>query len=163
MPRQYGEGAAFSCLPYLLRAAVAPHIAADEEGVVIDLAPIMRAFATLSSMADAVVVEGVGGFRVPLNDAEDTAHLAMALRLPVILVVGMRLGCLNHALITQEPILARGLKLAGWVANHVDSQMLRSRENVHALEQRIAAPLLADIPHGMLDPRRIEFPGLLHD
>jgi dethiobiotin synthetase len=147
--------------PFLLRAAVAPHIAANEEGAVIDLAIIMQAYHALCGMTDAVVVEGVGGFCVPLTDAHDTAHLAVALGLPVILVVGMRLGCLNHALLTQEAILTRGLKLAGWVANHIDPQMLRSRENVQALEQRIAAPLWADIPYGTLDGRGVEFPGLL--
>ena len=148
--------------PYLLRAAVAPHIAADEEGVCIDPALLTQAFHTLREMADAVVVEGVGGFCVPLNDTHDTADLAVALSLPVILVVGMRLGCLNHALITQEAILARGLKLAGWVANHLDPQMLRPRENVRALEQRMAGPLLADIPNGTIDATGVEFPGLFH-
>ena len=92
-----------------------------------------------------MLVEGVGGFIVPLGDSVDTADLAADLDLPVILVVGMRLGCLNHALLTQEAIRARGLTLAGWVANQVDPHMAEPDANVEALEERIRAPLLAVI------------------
>lgn len=131
--------------PYLLKLAVAPHIAAAAEGVVIDLSAIERSFATLRELADVVVVEGVGGFRVPLTDREDSADLAVRLGLPVILVVGMRLGCLNHALLTVEAIAARGLELAGWVANSIDPEMAKRPENVAALRARIAAPLLGEV------------------
>jgi len=92
-----------------------------------------------------VIVEGVGGFRVPLGSGADTAQLAARLALPVVLVVAMRLGCLNHALLTAEAIAGRGLMLAGWVANHLDPRMAAADENVRALETLIAAPLLARI------------------
>jgi dethiobiotin synthetase len=94
-----------------------------------------------------VVVEGVGGFRVPLTDDFDTADLAEKLQLDVILVVGLRLGCLNHALLTAEAIAARGLRLAGWVANQIDPAMPHQRENIDALSQRLPAPLLGVVPH----------------
>ena len=97
-------------------------------------------------MADAVVVEGVGGFRVPLSDHADTADLAQQLGLPVIMVVGLRLGCLNHALLTADAIAARGLKLVGWVANTVDAAMPFAEDNVEALVQRLSAPLLGCVP-----------------
>lgn len=134
--------------PYALRAAVAPNIAAAEEGIHIELTRIVSAFEQLHARADAVLVEGVGGFCVPLSSTCDTADLAVALNLPVILVVGMRLGCLNHALLTQEAIRARGLKLAGWVANRIDPEMSHFNENLHALDAYINAPLLGIVPYG---------------
>ena len=103
--------------PYCFAQAVAPHLAARFTGIRINFARIMESFSELNAQADVVIVEGAGGFRVPLNDEQDSADLAVQLGLPVILVVGMRLGCLNHALLTVEAILARGLTLAGWVAN----------------------------------------------
>lgn len=132
--------------PYLLREAVAPHIAARQEGVCIDLAHILACYDKIASAADAVVVEGVGGFRVPLSDTFDSADLAQQLRLPVIMVVGLRLGCLNHALLTAEAILARGLKLAGWVANVVDLGMCYGIDNIEALTARLPAPMLGCMP-----------------
>lgn len=134
--------------PYAFAAAVAPHIAAAEEGRMIELPRIVAAFGELRAMADAVIVEGVGGFCVPLGPHCDTADLAMALDLPVILVVGLRLGCINHALLSQQAIAARGLRLAGWVANRIDPAMARFDENLAALQQRLGAPLLAVIPYG---------------
>ncbi len=128
--------------PYCLKSPIAPHIAAAEEGVAIEPAPILHAFAALQAQADVVLVEGVGGFRVPLGKDYDTADLARDLALPVILVVGMRLGCINHALLTAEAIAARGLTLAGWVANQVDPAMLRFEQNLAALTERLPAPLL---------------------
>lgn len=133
--------------PYCLRNPVAPHIAAAEEGVHIDPTRIRAAFETLRARAAVVIVEGVGGFRVPLGDHYDTADLAADLGLPVILVVGMRLGCINHALLTVEAIAARGLQLSGWIANRIDPGMLRFDENLAALRARIPAPLLGTIPH----------------
>jgi len=134
--------------PYAFAAAVAPHIAAAEAGREIELPRIVSAFGELRKMADAVVVEGVGGFCVPLGAQCDTADLAVALALPVILVVGLRLGCINHALLSRQAIAARGLRLAGWIANRIDPAMARGDENLSALQQRLGAPLLGDIPYG---------------
>ncbi|MCX8519805.1 MAG: dethiobiotin synthase, partial [Methylophilaceae bacterium] len=103
--------------PYHFVPAIAPHIAAQQEGTEINLQHILGAFQTLSSHADVVVVEGAGGFYAPLNASSNMADLALMLNIPVILVVGMRLGCLNHALLSVEAITQRGLPLAGWVAN----------------------------------------------
>jgi dethiobiotin synthetase len=132
--------------PYLMREAVAPHIAAAHEGIDIDLAHILSCYQQVASMADAVVVEGVGGFCVPLSAHSDTADLAQQLGLPVIMVVGMRLGCLNHALLTAQAIAARGLTLAGWVANAVDMGMPFGSDNIAALASRLPAPLLGYVP-----------------
>jgi len=131
--------------PYCFAPPIAPHIAAEQAGVTIVLGCIERCFGALATRAQVVVVEGVGGFRVPLGPGADTAQLAARLALPVVLVVGIRLGCLNHALLTAEAIAGRGLMLAGWVANHLDPQMAAADENVRALETLIAAPLLARI------------------
>ncbi|HEX9673955.1 MAG TPA: dethiobiotin synthase [Burkholderiales bacterium] len=131
--------------PYCFAAPIAPHLAASAAGIRIDLDRIGRCFDALAGAADVVIVEGVGGFRVPLGPGADTAQLAARLALPVVLVVAMRLGCLNHALLTAEAIAGRGLILAGWVANHLDPQMAAADENVHALESLIAAPLIARI------------------
>ncbi|OEZ61371.1 dethiobiotin synthase [Duganella sp. HH105] len=132
--------------PFLLREPAAPHIAAALEGVTISPVPILAAYVEINAASDATVVEGVGGFRVPLNDDFDTADLAEQLDLPVVLVVGLRLGCISHALLTVEAIEARGLRLAGWVANETQADMAFADENVAALEQRISAPLLGRVP-----------------
>jgi dethiobiotin synthetase len=132
--------------PYLLRAACAPHIAAAMEGVTIEPVPIIAAYAEILAASDAVVVEGVGGFCVPFSDTFDSAQLAEQLNLPVILVVGMRLGCISHALLTVEAIVARNLVLAGWVANTADPDMAYFDENIEALAARIPAPLLGVVP-----------------
>jgi dethiobiotin synthetase len=132
--------------PFMLREPCAPHIAASLEGVRIEPVPIMTAYAEILGASDATVVEGVGGFCVPFSDDFDSADMAVQLGLPVILVVGMRLGCINHALLTAEAIISRGLVLAGWVANQVDPDMRFVDENVAALEQRMPAPLLGRVP-----------------
>lgn len=132
--------------PYAFKSPMAPHAAAAEEGRDIRFAPIHHAFGKLQTLADTVIVEGVGGFCVPLGPEGDSADLAQTLGLPVILVVGLRLGCINHAILTAEAIRARGLKLAGWVANQVDAHMRNPRDSVSALEERLAAPLLGVIP-----------------
>jgi dethiobiotin synthetase len=132
--------------PYGLREPIAPHIAAARQGVIIRLDVVERAYRELSGMAEVVIVEGVGGFKVPLDTQLDTSHLARMLGLPVILVVGMRLGCLNHALLTQDAIDSAGLRLAGWVANTIDPEMLAAQANIDTVRERIAAPLLAAIP-----------------
>lgn len=137
--------------PFMLREPAAPHIAAALENVMLDMTRVVDAHDAALQMADVVVVEGVGGFRVPLTDAHDTADLAFALNLPVVLVVGMRLGCISHALLTAEAIAARGLPIAGWVANRVDPNMLFPDENIAALRDRLdrqyGAPLLGIVPH----------------
>jgi dethiobiotin synthetase len=132
--------------PYLFREAIAPHIAADHKGMAIEIPRIRAAYEALAALADMVVVEGVGGFLVPLSDRNDSGDLAVALGLPLILVVGMRLGCINHTLLSVQAIAARGLRLAGWVANQVDPSMSAYAENLAALRRRIAAPLLAETP-----------------
>lgn len=137
--------------PFLLKEPAAPHIAAALEGVTLDMARIVDCHRAACERADAVVVEGVGGFRVPLTPTEDTADLAVALGLPVVLVVGMRLGCISHALLTAEAVAARGLKIAGWVANRIDPNMTFPQENIDTLRTLFAAqfdaPLLGVVPH----------------
>jgi dethiobiotin synthetase len=132
--------------PYLLQEPCAPQIAARRQQIEIEAAPILAAYRALAAQAEAVVVEGVGGFCVPLSDSFDTADMAQQLALPVVLVVGMRLGCQSHALLTAEAIAARGLTLAGWVANTVDAGMAHLEQNVAALAARIRAPLLGQVP-----------------
>ena len=132
--------------PYLLPAAAAPHISAKLHGIEIKSTHIDDCYRQITPLSDAVVVEGVGGFRVPLSGGYDTADMAVQFGLPVVLVVGMRLGCINHALLTAETIAARGLKLAGWVANTVDAAMPYLAENIEALRQNLNAPLLGTVP-----------------
>lgn len=132
--------------PYLFRTPAAPHIAAALECQPIEPRRIVAAYEQVCSQAEAVVVEGVGGWRVPLTNSYDTSDLARQLGLPVILVVGLRLGCINHALLTAEAIAARGLKLAGWVANMADPAMGHADGNVEAIAARLNAPLLGRVP-----------------
>lgn len=144
---------ALTC-PYLLQEAAAPHIAAALEDVVFDLEHIQHCLSQIRAQAELVIVEGVGGFRVPLSATSDTADLAVKLGLPVILVVGMRLGCISHALLSVEAIMARGLTLAGWIANQIDPAMTHTAANIAALSERIPAPLLGHIPYLIpADPR----------
>lgn len=133
--------------PYCLHEAIAPHIAAKNEGVSLELPLILAGFQQLARRADRVLVEGVGGFRVPLGDYFDSADLAKAIGMQVILVVGMRLGCINHALLTVEAIQSRGLKLAGWVANTLQPEMPRLQENLETLRTVIPAPCLGVLPY----------------
>jgi dethiobiotin synthetase len=132
--------------PYAFEPAVAPHIAAELAGVEIDMDVIAGAYRKLSRLAQVVVVEGAGGFLVPVSARNTMADIAQELGLPVILVVGMRLGCLNHALLTQGAAAARGLRCTGWVANSIAPDMAFLDENVRALERRLACPLLGVIP-----------------
>ncbi len=132
--------------PYLFTPPIAPHIAAQQVGHSIEINHILYAFNQLKNLAEVVIVEGAGGFYVPLNDTQTSADLVQALNIPVILVVGMRLGCLNHALLTQHAILAKGLKIAGWVANVIDADMPYLQENVQSLSARIHAPCLGVVP-----------------
>lgn len=132
--------------PILLPDPVSPHIAAQRADVHIQLQPILDAYQQLAALADAVVVEGAGGWQVPLSDDLRMSDLAIALQLPVVLVVGLRLGCINHALLSADAIRASGLSLVGWIANHVDPAMLEPQANMAYLRQHMGAPLLADIP-----------------
>ncbi|MDP3778320.1 dethiobiotin synthase [Methylotenera sp.] len=129
--------------PYRFSPAIAPHIAAEQAGEIIDCEKIKQAYHELTQLAEVVVVEGAGGFLVPLNRQETLADLAVTLNIPMILVVGMRLGCINHALLTVEAIKSRGLTLAGWVANQVDAEMPVFEENLASLQQRIAVPCIS--------------------
>lgn len=141
--------------PYAFEPPLAPHIAAQQAGTDIDLAVIRQAVAQARSEVDLLVVEGVGGFRVPLNQQEDTADLSRLLGLPVVLVVGLRLGCLNHALLTAEAIAARGLCLAGWVGNRIGPHMAAATENVQALHDLLPAPCLGLVPYLAMPDYRV--------
>jgi dethiobiotin synthetase len=137
--------------PYAFAAAIAPHLAARAAGVTIDLRRIRNSYEALSARADRVVVEGAGGALAPLGERTDMLDIAVTLRLPVLMIVGVRLGCLNHALLTALAIRARGLELAGWIANSIDPAMVFHEENVAALELRLSAPRVASIKWGQPD------------
>ncbi len=129
--------------PYRFIEPIAPHLAAEKAGVTIDIDVIVGAFKQLQAMADVVIVEGAGGFLVPLNTSSNMADLAIALGIPTILVVGMRLGCINHSLLTAEAIKSRGLMLHGWIANHIDPEMDVQKENIQTITQQLGLdPLL---------------------
>ncbi|MBT0570534.1 dethiobiotin synthase [Curvibacter sp. CHRR-16] len=132
--------------PYLLLRATAPHIAAAEQGVCIDLDHLAYCHTQLRGQCDMVVVEGAGGFMVPLDAHHNSDDLVLQLGLPVVLVVGVRLGCINHALLTQAAIAARGLQLLGWVANEIDPTEACRDAMIASLEARLHAPLLARLP-----------------
>jgi dethiobiotin synthetase len=132
--------------PYAFEPAIAPHLAAAEAGGRIELAAIRTGFERLAAQADQVCVEGIGGWLVPLNEAQTVADLAAELGLGVILVVAIRLGCLNHALLTQVAIAAAGLHFAGWVANQPSPGFERAGDIIGALRSRLAAPLLGAVP-----------------
>jgi len=133
--------------PYCFEPPIAPHVAAAEAGDVIRFAPVLRAATALARRSDALVVEGVGGWRVPLAGGLDVAGLARVLALPVVLVVGLRLGCLSHACLTAESIAGGACTLAGWIGSAVDPDMARSAENIDTLERLLPAPCLGIVPH----------------
>ncbi|MHB1515327.1 MAG: dethiobiotin synthase [Acidiferrobacteraceae bacterium] len=133
--------------PYSFAPPIAPHIAAVRSGAEIDLDHIISCFQALCAMADVVLVEGAGGLMVPLNARQDIADLAVMLDLPVILVVGMRLGCINHTLLTVQAIRQKNLQMAAWVANQIDPDMQSFDENLQALETRLNVPLLGIVPY----------------
>ncbi len=132
--------------PYCFAEAIAPHIAAQHEGANVDLDVIRAAYTRLQAASEVVLVEGAGGFLVPLSATRSMAELPVALGLDVVLVVGMRLGCLNHALLTAEALRARGLTLAGWVANTPAQAMSAFDENLATLQSLLPAPCLGVIP-----------------
>lgn len=135
--------------PYAYEPPIAPHIAAQEAGEKIDPGRVAACYNQIIEQSEIVIVEGAGGWLVPINDSETMADLAMHIHLPVILVIGMRLGCLNHALLSVESIKNSGLTLAGWIANNISEQMDRCQENIYSLKHRIPAPLLGNVQHNM--------------
>lgn len=135
--------------PVALREPLSPHLAAAHEGVTIALPPLRAAFDALCAEHDVVVVEGVGGWRVPLAPGLFAADIAKAWELPVIFVVGLRLGCLSHSLLSAEAIRADGCRLAGWIANRIDPAMDAVEENLATLRELMPAPCLGVLPHGV--------------
>ena len=142
--------------PYPFEPPIAPHIAAGEEGMEIELQVIEDCAEQLAAKSDFLLVEGVGGWRVPLGPALSVSDLPQALGLPVVLVVGLRLGCINHSLLTVESIRASGTRFAGWVANQIDPDMLVHDENLATLAALIDAPCLGIVPWmASLDPAQM--------
>ena len=135
-----------SLCPYVLGQPVAPHLLAAQQGLKLEMSTILQALRNVQNQADCVVVEGAGGFLIPLNDQEDLGTFAQEIKLPIILVVGMKLGCINHALLTYEAIKARNLNIAGWVANTLSTEMPLLEENIQTLQARIDTPFLGLIP-----------------
>ncbi|MFI8717329.1 dethiobiotin synthase [Stenotrophomonas sp. NPDC077464] len=133
--------------PYALPLPLAPELAAAAAGVTLSLAPIDAAFGRLRAQADTVVVEGVGGWLAPLSTHLDQSHLVQALQLPVVMVVGLRLGCLNHARLTAQAIAASGARCIGWIANEVDPQMQCIDDNVALLKARLPMPCWGRLPY----------------
>jgi dethiobiotin synthetase len=132
--------------PYCFNPAIAPHIAAAQAGVEIQLEVIHTAYTQLTAMADVVIVEGAGGLLVPLNRTHSIADLIQALQLPALMVVGMRLGCINHALLTAQVLKARQIDCCGWVANRIDPHMSMPEENLQTLIDRLQQPPLLQVP-----------------
>ena len=132
--------------PYCFEPAISPHIAAEESRVEVDIGLIRSRFQALASGADFVVVEGAGGWYAPIGEAKWMADLPKSLKIPVILVVGVRLGCLNHALLTKRAIEASGVELVGWVANSLDPTIERAAQNLSSLERMLGSEPLAVFP-----------------
>jgi dethiobiotin synthetase len=132
--------------PVAFEPAIAPHLAAREAGVALTVQSLLAPMRRSGRQADFTLIEGAGGWRVPLADQDNLSDLAIALELPVILVVGVRLGCISHALLTAEAIARDGLQLAGWVANIIDPKTSRLEENLATLAERIPAPCLGRVP-----------------
>ncbi len=141
--------------PYILETPSAPHLVAKTNHIELSYEKMLGSYQALAKQTDAIVVEGVGGFKVPFHEGKNSADFAEDLALPVILVVGMRLGCINHALLTIEAIQSRGLTIAGWVANCI-SEMNLLDQNIESLKDMIDAPLLGVIPK--LDHQLIQTP-----
>lgn len=137
----------YECVnPCVYREPASPHIAARRDGEVVTLNSISAAYAACSKAAEVVLVEGVGGWRVPLSDDLQTVDLVRHLKLPVILVCGLRLGCINHALLSAGAIVSDGVALIGWVANTIDPNYAYTNETVATLERAIPAPLIGVVP-----------------
>jgi dethiobiotin synthetase len=132
--------------PYCFEPPISPHIAAKEAQIEVDIAMIRRGFEVLAAQADWVVVEGAGGWFAPISDRQTMADVAWALAVPTLMVVGVKLGCLNHAQLTRLAIEARGVSFAGWIASAVDPAMARTAENLASLERLLGEPALAIAP-----------------
>ena len=132
--------------PYAFAPAIAPHIAAAEAGVTVDLRRIAERWTELTHARDFALLEGAGGWQVPIDSTRFFPNLAVHLQLPVVLVVGLRLGCINHALLTAGAIATRGLRLVGWVGNRIDPQFSRLDDNLAALHRHLPAPCLGVVP-----------------
>ncbi|HEY0198381.1 MAG TPA: dethiobiotin synthase, partial [Rhodanobacter sp.] len=142
--------------PVAMRDPLSPHLAAAHDGVTISLPPLRRAFEQLLASHDCVVVEGVGGWLVPLAPGLLASEIARQWKLPVILVVGLRLGCLNHALLSARAIEADGCRLLGWIGNAIDPAMVALEENLATLRELFSAPCLGVLPHGLSPERATE-------
>jgi dethiobiotin synthetase len=142
LPLSYGQ-----VNPYCFEPPISPHIAAKEAGIEVNLGTIVQAYDPLARSADWVIVEGAGGWFAPVNETQSMADLARALSIPVLMVVGLRLGCLNHARLTRLAIGTRGIRFAGWIASGVDGQLARMPENLATLERVLGEPALAVVPH----------------
>lgn len=138
--------------PYVFAPAIAPHLAARESGQTIQLDVLQQAYQRIQENVDFSLVEGAGGWCVPLSDELMLADLVKALNLPVVLVVGIRLGCINHALLSASRILSDGLRIVGWVGNHVDPRMSHARENIETLQRVMPAPMLAELVYDESEP-----------
>ena len=136
----------FNLCPYVLDQAAAPHLVAEKQGIQLEMSLMHQAFQNIRQHADCIVVEGAGGLLIPLNADEDLGEFAKIIDMPLILVVGMKLGCINHAILTYEAIKARNLKISGWVANALSEEMPLLQENLQTLQARIGAPFLGLIP-----------------
>ena len=133
--------------PYCFEPAISPHIAAKEAGIEVDIGKIKHIYDAIASEADWVVVEGAGGWFAPVNEHQSMADLAWGLSLPALMVVGVRLGCLNHAQLTRLAIESRGVTLAGWIASCGEAQLERLEENLATLERVLGERALAVVPH----------------
>ena len=142
--------------PFVFELPIAPYVAAKHKGVVIDLDQIIKNYHLLRSMCDVLVVEGVGGWRVPVTNEHSLTDLVSKFDLSVILVVGMRLGCINHAILTAEAINADGLNLCGWVSNHLDRVYSKSEETIKTLKKRLNCPHIGNLLHNSdFDPDKL--------
>ena len=162
-----GDFAYATVNPYCFEPPVAPHLAAAESGVTIELGPIKAACHRLAADSDFLVVEGAGGWRVPLAPDLDMRAMALELGFPVLLVVGLRLGCLNHALLSEQAILACGANLVGWVGSQVDPAMARLDDNVATLDTELSVPCLGILPnraarHAVVNARPLDLDPLIH-
>ncbi len=141
--------------PYCFEPAIAPHIAAEQAGVDIDISMIQESFTELSKQADWVVVEGVGGWLVPVNEEQAVADIALALQLPVILVVGLRLGCINHALLTMDSMRSKNVNIMGWITSQVDPTLAATEQIIKTLQNKLHSAYLGYLPYfvkGHFDP-----------
>ncbi|WP_105199081.1 MULTISPECIES: dethiobiotin synthase [unclassified Pseudoalteromonas] len=134
--------------PFIYEPPIAPHIAAAQQGEQITLAKLNKAYEEISALdADILLTEGAGGWLLPINDQELLSDWVVAAKLPVILVVGMKLGCLNHALLTMASLQQQGVEVAGWIANQVDPDMAEYDANLATLKARMPVPMLAESPY----------------